>query len=146
MNSLLIALGSITMLFILFLIGKTIFKKEFCALCAAVSVTWVVLLVLYFTGQFFDRILIAILLGQTILGIFYLAEKKVPSTMTVFRLPFLITLTTLGYFLLSTSTEYWITLLFILFLWIIFFFLYFYKNNPSLHKTVKKIIDCCKRW
>ena len=146
MNSLLLALGSITALFVLFLVGKTMVKKEFCAVCAAVSVTWIGLLILYYIGSFSDTTLIAILLGQTVVGIFYVVEKKVPSSLTVFRLPFLLTLTVLGYFLLSVPEGYWKVMVFLLFLWIFFIGLYVYNRNKVVNKLVRKIIDCCKRW
>ena len=146
MNSLLLALGSITALFVLFLVGKTMVKKEFCAVCAAVSVTWIGLLILYYIGSFSDTTLIAILLGQTVVGIFYVVEKKVPSSLTVFRLPFLLTLTVLGYFLLSVPEGYWKVMVFLLFLWIFFIGLYVYNRNKVVNKLVRKIIDCCKKW
>src|SRR3989338_1721643 len=146
MNSLLLALGSITALFVLFLVGKTMVKKEFCAVCAAVSVTWIGLLILYYIGSFSDTTLIAILLGQTVVGIFYVVEKKVPSSLTVFRLPFLLTLTVLGYFLLSVPEGYGKVMVFLLFLWIFFIGLYVYNRNKVVNKLVRKIIDCCKKW
>ena len=144
--------------FVLLLIKKGIKKRikkrgitEWCVLCAAVSVTWMILLLLYFLGLFSDTIIIAILLGQTSVGIFYLLEKKVPPKATLFRLPFLLTLTLSAYAWLSLGSagagkDLITTLFFLFLLWIGFFIVYLFREQAQFRILSKKLIECCKRW
>lgn len=73
------ALASITILYFLFaFFGKKVTKfvgKKICAVCAAVSLTWLSLLVLWFAGLEIELLLIAILMGQSIVGIMYKSEE-----------------------------------------------------------------------
>src|SRR3989344_3178232 len=90
----------ITVLFFFLLLIKGIFKKwfkkEFCVICAAVSLTWITLLILSWLEIFNDKTIIALLMGMSILGIFYLVENKVKERLTLFRLPFLLSLILIG--------------------------------------------------
>lgn len=73
------ALVSITALyFILAFLGNTIKRiigRKICAICAAVSLTWLGLLFLWSTGFNIDPLVIAILMGQSIVGIMYKTEE-----------------------------------------------------------------------
>src|SRR3989338_7177930 len=95
-NNLILVLIVITGLFFLFLILRN-FSKKICVICLSVSLTWVVLLSLYFLDIFTDKTLIAILMGQTSLGLFYLFYDK----LSVFKLPFILTFVSLIYFVLE---------------------------------------------
>jgi len=53
---------------------EKIFRKKICAICAAVSLTWMALLLAKFFGYAVDDIIIAILMGESITGIMYLFE------------------------------------------------------------------------
>ncbi len=150
--ALLPAFVSITVLFFVFLVAKKSLEKSFlknkrfCAICAAVSLTWIALLIPYWSGLFRDGILVALLLGQTILGVFYLVEKKVPEKLLVFRLPFLLTLIALGYSLLvPVGGSVWIVL-FIAILWTVFILFYASKKNKVMGSFVKRMVKCCKEW
>ena len=59
---------------------KNKFNKKVCAICAAVSLTWLGLLIAKYFGYAIDTLIIAILMGESITGIMYLfenyAEKK----------------------------------------------------------------------
>lgn len=72
-------LTSITVLyFLLAFLGKTIKKivgKKICAICTAVSLTWLGLLSLWLIGFNIDPLIIAILMGQSVVGIMYQSEK-----------------------------------------------------------------------
>ena len=85
----------ITGLFFLLLIIKSFIKKtteKICAICLAFAITWIVIWILRWKGYFPDGTFIGILMGMTILGIFYTLEKSVKKELTLFRLPFLLTL------------------------------------------------------
>ena len=139
----------IIVLFFIFLIAKGFskkFKDKFCAICAAVSVTWICLLVLYWLGIFENKVIIALLMGQSILGVYYIAEKKAKQELQVFRLPFLLTLIAFGYSLLTVPGDLIMVILLLLALWTFFIFLYLYRNNKNMRSFVKKIVECCKKW
>ena len=150
MAELFLILLTMIVLFFVSLLAKEVLKnhlrKEFCTICAAVSLTWVSLLILYWFNIFEDVIILALLIGESTVGVFYLVEANVRKEWTVFRLPFLLTLIVAGYSLVSVPND-WIkssTLLGVL--WLLFVMGYFYKENPSLSSAVKKIVECCKRW
>lgn len=128
-----IFLGIILLFFLLLLI-KSISKKEFCVICASISLTWLGLLL-----SSSNKIFIALLMGQTILGIYYFLEKRFP----IFRLPIILTLTFLGYALLSYDISAWWI---ILILWLTFLFISLYKKNTKINKIINKLIQCCKNW
>jgi len=158
MNPILI-FGIIASLFVFFILFNTIFSKfKVCAICAAVSATWLSLLGLYLLGKFEDKIIIAILAGQSIVGVYYLMEKagqsvvgiyyflekKVSEKLLVFRLPFLLTLTAVIYLIFS-GIKYVIGLtLLLIFIWMVMAFLFIYSSNPKLNALVNKIVECCK--
>lgn len=147
MENITLILIGISALFFILLLVKEIFnkrKKKFCAICTAVSLTWIILLVLYFLDIFNDKIILALLIGHTSLGIFYLVENKVKEKFKLFRLPFLLTLIILFYYLIQGFI--FESLLFIIILWVLFILIYSFKNNKGLNLFAKKIIECCKRW
>ena len=131
----------ITLLFFLILALKNILNlKKICVICFSITLMWSTLLTLYFLDIFTDKIIIAILMGHTSLGLFYILEKKIKKNFLLFRLPYLLTSISLVYFMLNgfiTSILY-----FILGLWLLFTLIYLLKFN----KLTKKIIECCKKW
>ena len=126
-------------------IKELIPKKNICAICFAVALTWIALLVLFWKKMFSDPILIALLMGQSIIGLFYLWENYVNEKWLLFRLPFLLTITTLGYLSITGSINTSL-LLFLGILWLIFSFMYASKQNKKINSMVKKVIQCCKKW
>lgn len=131
----------ITALFFLLLALKSIFNvKKACVICLSVTLAWITLLILYFLNLFPDKIIIAILMGHTSLGLYYILEKKVKKDFLLFRLPYLLTSILVIYYVLNGSvinSSY-----FVLGLWFIFLTIYLFKNN----NIAKKIIECCKKW
>lgn len=134
-------LTGVTLLFFIILAIKSTFNlKKGCAICASVTLTWIVLLTLYFLNFFTDKIIIAILMGHTSLGLYYTLEKKVKKKFLLFRLPYLLTSILLIYYILGGFIIS--SLYFIIGLWLFFLLIYLFKNN----KIAKKIIECCKKW
>jgi len=56
---------------------KKKFKLKICAICSAVSFTWITLLSLKFAGVLVDDLLMGILMGGSVVGVMYLFEKKI---------------------------------------------------------------------
>ena len=142
-------LGGIIVLFFIILIVRNFMSKRMkdnvCSICFASSITWIILLVLYHSGKFENIALIALLMGMTLLGLFYLFERNIKEEYTFFRLPLLLTLITFGYFLL-TFENILNEIILLLITWIIFEVIYSYKKKSGFGKFVDKIVECCKRW
>lgn len=146
MSDLFLIFSSIFVLFVLFLIVKSITGWRFCVLCAGVSTTWLVLTFLYWIGKFQNLILIAPLIGASVVGLYYLAERKTNEQLHIFRLPFFLTLLFAAYLVLGVIDGYISLILLLAVIWLIFFVIYFYRNNSMFNKMVERIIACCKGW
>jgi len=118
--------------------------KKLCVLCISVSLTWIILLILFLTNIFADKMIIAILMGHTSLGIFYLWEINVREKFKIFRLPLLLTFIFIIYLVLENFE--FNSFLIIIGLWLIFFLIYLFRNNKKFSKVAKKLIECCKKW
>ena len=146
-NLILALVGIIILFFILLGIRQVLSKqrkKDFCVLCLSVSLTWVILLMLYFLGFFKDKMIIILLMGMSITGLYYYIDSKVNETLKIFKLPFMISLiffvyTLLGGFFINA-------LYFVLGLWVVFIALFLLKNNQKINVFVNKLIECCRRW
>jgi hypothetical protein len=137
---------SITALFFVTLAAKAIIKKKnLCSICIAVSLTWIGLLSMYYNNMFTDIKIIALLMGMSLVGIYYIVEHHSPKQLTIFRLPFILTLILVSYFII-TPAPYIQEVLFIAIMWALFGVAYTYRKVPALRKMTKKIIECCKRW
>ena len=141
MDPVTLVLIAISVLFFVLLAVKSIFNvNKMCVICLSVTLSWAVLLALYFLGIFVDKVIIAILMGHTSLGIFYILEKKVKKKFLLFRLPYLLTGILLIYSLLN---DFVINSLYFIFgVWVLFILIYLFKFN----KFATKLIECCKKW
>lgn len=78
METLIFSLVSITLFYFLFaLLGEQVkhfLRRKICAICAAVSLTWLGLFLLWLAGLKIDLLLIGILMGGSVVGIMYAAE------------------------------------------------------------------------
>ncbi len=119
------------------------FRKYFCVLCASSFLTWVWLLIAYHLGFHNDVVLTALLMGMSLLGLFYLWEKKY-AKYGLFKLPMLLTLLLIGYSLFLENVLF--ELLFIVVIWLIFITIFIYRNNPVFKSKIDKIVECCKKW
>ena len=140
-----IILTGISALFFMLLALKNLFNiKKICVICASVSLTWIVLLTFYLLKIFTDKTIIAILMGQTSLALFYIWEKKVKNKVRLFRLPFLLSLIFIIYSILERFS--FNSLIFITALWALFLVVYFFRTNKKFKTLSAKIIECCKKW
>ncbi len=137
----------IVLLFVLLLVLKRFLQRlpKICAICLAVSLSWIILLVLRQAGYVTDDLVLGILMGQSSLGIYYLLERKVSEKLLVFRLPTLLTLTLIVFTVVSKNwyLDAW---LLVLAVWFIIGTLYIYRNNKWAKSKVKSLIECCSNW
>ena len=67
-------------LFVLFAFLREPLHKRFgfkvCSICAAVSITWIILIALKTAGMEISNLLLGILMGESVTGIMYLFENK----------------------------------------------------------------------
>lgn len=146
MNEITLAFSIIISLFIILLILKKFVKWKYCTICVSVSLTWLLLLVMYWYGMYVNLIIIAILMGQSAVGFYYLLEKRVKEDLLLFRLPFLLTETWLVLFVLGKVNIADRSLMLVVLLWSIIIILHIYRNNKKVNEIVKRIIACCKDW
>mgnify|MGYP001587372361 FL=1 len=143
-----IILGIIILFFILLaakdIIGKNKnrIKDNFCVVCVSISLTWIFLFGLYLFGLFDNILIVSLLMGMSITGIYYFIDKKIGKVnkkLNVFRLPFILTLIIIAYYFL-TFERIIISILIVAGLWILFALIYTYNNT----KFIKKLLECCK--
>ncbi len=137
----------IIVLFFIFLAVKSIIHKNknkdnFCVVCASISLVWIFLLGLYLFDLFDNILIISLLMGMSITGIYYFTDKKIGKKnkkLKVFRLPFILTLVIIAYYIL-TFENIINSILIVAGLWVLFVLIYVYDNT----KFVKKLLECCK--
>ena len=133
---------AISLIFIASLIIRNLLNKAFCSLCVAVASVWLVLLYLYKTDRFSDGILLALLVGQSITGIFYLAYRKLPKSLRIFSLPFFLSLTAVFYMLISADIQLAVFILLAV-LWLAAWIIFTYRNDPAKKAITKILAKCC---
>lgn len=143
--TLLAVLLAITLLFGLWLKLKDLLKAGWCVVCLAVSSTWLGLFVAYRAGWFTDPLLLALLMGMSVTGLYYWLEKQTPKMLLLFRLPALLTLAYLFYSALTWRVQVPAGL-FLVGLWVIFGTIYSLRTASGIKHAVKKLIDCCSNW
>lgn len=76
-------LVSIVLLYLIVVLVKDklykLTKIKLCAICAAVSLTWLLLIILKLSGYNLDILLIGILMGQSVTGIMYSLQEKIKN-------------------------------------------------------------------
>ena len=143
MDPLFIVFAAMTVLFAGLLTVRQALTIKFCVICATVSLSWLTLLGLYVLGLFRDPVLLALLMGQSIVGVYYLLEKHVPKQLLVFRLPFLLTLTLVAYSVLNWRSSLLPAFWLVLGLWVVGRLILAYRADPGRPSLAQKLIDCC---
>jgi len=140
-----LAFVGIVVLFAIFIALRTIFSLKVCALCGAVSLTWITLLVLIYLDYEISLVFTGLLMGGSVVGVMYLLEQKLPEKYQLFKLPFFLTLISLAYFILEQV--FFISMVAItLLLWLFATSIHIGRNVKSLGILGQKIIECCKNW
>lgn len=131
--------------FIMFLLIQYLFDRSLCPLCLAVTMTWVILLATLATGYITEPLIIGILMGQTVVGSYYVVRERLPSSYRLFSLPYILTLTAGAYMLLTGQIDL-LSVLLLTGIWAVFIGLYAYRRHPRVHETVDAVIECCRDW
>lgn len=133
---------AITFIFILAVLARRVTKAKVCAICVSIAATWLGLLALYKINKFHDAILLSLLMGQSITGVFYWIRHQVPAALQIFALPFLLTLTAAFYFLI-TNNFVLPALGLLALIWIAAWFIFTYRNDPGKKPIADAAMDCC---
>lgn len=145
MISLTLVFSLIIVLFLIIILVKPLAKIKVCALCAAVSLTWIVLISFYYSGIEIDPTIIALLIGGTAAGLSNKLAQKVSEKLVIFKLPFYLSFVFVAYILIVKNYIESVLGLIVL-VWVVALILYFFRNSKNLTSTFKKIINCCKNW
>lgn len=140
-----VTIGLVIFLFALFLGVKKIVPGIACVLCAAVSATWLVLVGVSLVFDQSVRILVALLLAQSSVGIMYAVHKKIPRPLLIFRLAYICSAIVLvgavAGVVVGTVT---ITLLAVL--WLASVIVFLFRENKAFRSLAENVVACCKDW
>ena len=139
----LIIFTGITLLFIGGLFYKSLTKRAFCSICVSIPLTWLVLFALYKNGQFKDEILLALLMGQSIAGLYYFVLKRLPSSLRIFTLPYFLSFTAFFYFLITSELVIGAFGL-LTGLWLLAWIIFSWRNDPSKKRFADTAMNCCE--
>ena len=134
---------AISAVFLAGLMVKSSLKKSFCVICAAVASVWLVLLYLYKYSDFNDPILLGLLVGQSVTGIFYLALRKLPKALRIFSLPFLLTLTAIAYWAIAGDVLMPVFVLLAV-LWVGAWVIFTSRHDPGKKRIADIFSECCE--
>ena len=135
--------GAISLLFVIGILFKYFTKLRFCVLCVSIAFTWIVLLILFKSGRFHDQVLLSLLMGQSIAGIFYLVQGRIPKTLRIFTLPFFLSLTAIFYLLITADIILPVFVLLTI-LWVLAWLLFASRNDPGKRPLAKAVMECCE--
>lgn len=148
MNEIIFSFGMIVSLFIFFLIAKEFlssrYKDKVCVICFSVSTTWIILLILNYLDYFQNTLIIALFMGQSVLGLFYILENRIKEEFKLFLLPILLTLSGVAYILLNEMINE--LFLFLIGLWALLIGIYSLRQGKKVRAMVNRITACCKNW
>lgn len=137
-------LTALTLLYLVFLLLAKVFK-QICAVCLAIVTTWAALLAVYHLDQFDDQLLLGLLMGQSITGVYYFVFKRMPESWRLFQLPTLIGLIYLAYTAITLEFNA-LAVIFLAGVWAVVLLIFFTKDKPAMGRLAKSIIECCSKW
>ncbi len=141
-----LVVAAIVAAFVILLPLKQVSGYRFCVLCVSISGVWLALLALHWLEIFDNPVLLALLMGQTVVGLNYLVERRISEDLLIFRLPFVLTLTVLFYFAITLDPTVATAGLAVAATWIATLVLYARRNAGKLRGIARQIIECCKDW
>ena|SRR3990167_11035142 len=130
-------------LFVAGLVAKHFARRQFCVLCASIGLTWLGLFILYKLNRFHDTVLLSLLMGQSITGLYYFVKKRVNKILRLFTLPFFLTLTGIFYMLITREVIIGAFGL-LLVLWLMAWIAFTYRSDPGKKNIAKILAECCE--
>jgi hypothetical protein len=138
----------IILMLVLFPVGILLKKisPNLCALCFATSGAWIVGLVgIYMGVDTIDILAVSILMGGSVVGSMYYFSSRVPQHYQLFKLPYIAM--TFAFVYMILEREFVVLMIEgIGMLWLVFFALYWVRNNRNLKGIIRHVIECCKNW
>ena len=133
-------------LFAIALVVRQITSFKICALCFAVSASWLVGLADYFSKRiiFDNPIVFAILIGGSAGGLVDYLSSISPNKFSFFKFPYFITALLLIDFVFRREATAPAVLL-IVGIWLVFFLIFIFRNKNTKN-WFQKILECCKNW
>jgi len=121
-------------------------RLKFCVVCVTVGLTWLSLLVARLLGYTVDPILIGVLMGESVIGLYQLIEKMAPVVWQIFRWPYIITMTVIVYLVVGVRSGAWLAILLLILLWVVWGSVFALREFPSIKKITERLISCCRDW
>lgn len=138
-------LAAITVLFFSLLALRSWKDLSFCAVCVSFTAVWVGLYSAYWLNVFDSLLLVVLMAGMTLHGIYGVWESKISDRFRVFRLPFLLTGLTVFYMMFAIDFRLE-KIAFLLALWLFFSVLYLYRESEAFGAYIDEMVGCCKDW
>lgn len=135
----------LTLSFLGLLVLKSIVDSKLCTLCGAVSGTWLVLLGISYLGQYGNETAVALLLGQSIVGVLYVLRNRLPPEYDVYSFPFVIAGTVLGYVAITGELLIEAGVLTAA-VWLVAGLLFTYRENDRVATVFDEVVACCRDW
>lgn len=134
--------------FVAALLAQRALGRPACALCAAVSLSWITLGVLHWSGvRAADPVLLALLMGGSAVGLMYYLAARLPDRYALFRLPFLMSVLWAVYGALrGTAALRWADAALLLALWAAFGAVHAWRDHPRIRAIGARLLACCKDW
>lgn len=134
-----------------FFIGSVLFQKitgiKLCAICAAVSCTWLVLIFLYFTKGNIDPLILGILMGGSVVGAMYYLSSKLPEKYQLLKFPFLLSAFWIVFKIIrGAEGDILKEIFFMGTVWVVFGIIFILYDSDRLKEAGKRLIECCKNW
>jgi len=139
----LLVFALISLLFIVGLIYNQRSKKALCAICASIALTWLLLLILYKTDAYQDTVLLSLLMGQSITGLYYLGVRRLPKSLRIFTLPFFLSLTAIFYLLITAKLVLG-AFAFAAAWWLVAWLIFVWRDDPGKKRLSNAVINCCE--
>ncbi len=140
----LLVFATVVVIFAFALGAKRFVQRDLCALCVSVSLTWVGLLILLKVGVFENTVLVALLMGQSVTGIYYMLKERLPHSLRIFTLPFFLSLTAVSYVLITNDFIIW-TFVLLTAVWIAGWVIFASRDDPGVQPLAAVVMECCER-
>lgn len=135
-----------TAIFLMALFVHSFGHLKFCAVCVTIGLTWLSLLIARLLGYPINPILIGVLMGECVVGLYHLIEKRAPVAWQIFRWPYIITMTVIVYLIVGVRSGAKVAIALLVLLWAIWWAAFALRQYPSVKKITEKLIACCRDW